>query len=233
MDVYGKALKEFYSGKRNAKIRVESNIAETEYWPVKEFFHEWKDMSLIEQTALKLCKGRVLDVGAGSGSHVLWLQREGLQVHAIDISEGAVDVMRERGINCVEQVDFFELQDRQYDTLLMLMNGAGIAGTMERLPEFLGKAKSLLAKGGQLLMDSSDLIYLYEDEEGGALIDLNGDYYGELEYVMSYNGQKGEAFDWLFIDFDTLQSVAEGLGMECEKVYEDDHYQYLARLIVR
>lgn len=232
MDAYGKALKAYYGGVKKAKIKVESNIAETEHWPVKEFFHEWKDMSAIERKALESCRGKVLDVGAGSGSHVLWLQNQGIEAHAIDISEGAVEVMEQRGIKCVEKIDFFELKERQYDTLLLLMNGAGIAGTIARLPYFLGHAKQLLSPGGQIIMDSSDLIYLYEQEDGSALIDLNGDYYGELEYTMSFGGEKGEPFEWLFVDYDTLSAVAESVGMKVEKIMEDDHYQYLARVTV-
>lgn len=220
----------YLEGNKRVKLRVDSDIAETEYWPVSEFFHDWNAMSNIERTALQMCKGRTLDVGAGSGSHVLWLQQNGIEAHAIDISEGAVAVMEKRGIRCVSRCDFFNLEGRQYDTLLMLMNGAGIVGTINRLPEFFAKIKQILAPGGQLLMDSSDIMYLFEDEDGSVLIDLNGAYYGELEYTMSYNKEKGQPFKWLFIDFDTLQAAATENGLHCEKVLEDDHYQYLARI---
>lgn len=230
MDAYGKALLAFLEGNKKAKIKVDSDIAETEYWPVSEFFHEWKDMSEIEQTALKMCKGRTLDVGAGSGSHVLWLQDQGIDAQAVDISEGAVEVMRKRGVKCVEQMNFYDIADRQYDTLLMMMNGAGIVGTIDKLPLFFSKVKQLLSPGGQLILDSSDIMYLFEEEDGSVLVDLNGAYYGELEYTMSFNKQKGEPFKWLFIDFDTLQDAAAANGLHCDKVIEDDHYQYLARI---
>lgn len=229
-DAYGKGLKAYLNGNKKAKFKVESDIAETEYWPVEEFFHTYDTMSELERKAIELCKGRVLDVGAGSGSHVLQLQSNGLEAHAIDISEGAVEVMSRRGVKCVEQIDFFKLEGRQYDTLLMLMNGAGIVGTIDRLPEFFGKVRTLLSPGGQLLMDSSDIMYLFEEEDGSVLIDLDGDYYGELEYTMSFGKDKGEPFSWLFIDFDTLQAAATDCGLHCDKVYEDDHYQYLARI---
>jgi len=230
MDAYGKALLAYLDGNKKAKIRVDSDIAETEYWPVSEFFHEWNDMSEIEQTALKLCKGRTLDVGAGSGSHVLWLQSQGIDAQAVDISEGAVEVMRKRGVKCVEQMNFYDIIDRQYDTLLMMMNGAGIIGTIDKLPDFFNKVKQLLSPGGQLIVDSSDIMYLFEDEDGSVLVDLNGAYYGELEYTMSFAKQKGEPFKWLFIDFDTLQDAATKCGLHCDKIIEDDHYQYLARI---
>jgi len=230
MDVYGKALLAYFEGDKKAKIRVDSDIAETEYWPMSEFFHTWDTMSEIERTALKLCKGHTLDVGAGSGSHVLWLQENSVKADAIDISEGAIAVMQKRGIKCATQCDFFTLDGRQYDTLLMLMNGAGIVGTIDRLPEFFMQVKKLLAPGGQLLMDSSDIMYLFTDDDGSVMINLNDSYYGEIEYTMSYKREKGLPFKWLFVDFDTLQAVASDCGMRCEKIIEDEHYQYLARI---
>lgn len=230
-DVYGKGLKAYWQGKHNAKFKVESDKAETEYWPIKVFFHTWNEMSEIERKALALCEGLTLDVGAGSGSHVLWLQENGINVRAIDISEGAVEVMRERGVAHASVADYYTYEsEEKYDTLLMLMNGAGIAGKMNNLAAFLTKAYELLKDGGQLIMDSSDILYLYEDEDGSVMLDLNDDYYGELEYVMSYAGEKGESFSWLFVDYDTLEAASSSVGFKCEKVYEDDSCQYLVRL---
>lgn len=232
MDPYGKALLAYLEGDKKAKIKVDSDIAETEYWPVSEFFHSWADMSQIERTALQQCKGRTLDVGAGSGSHVLWLQQNGISADALDVSEGAVAVMQKRGLKNVIHSDFYQFSGSRYDTILMLMNGAGIIGTINNLPRFFAQVKQLLLPGGQLIMDSSDIIYLFQDDDGSVLLNLNGSYYGELEYTMSYKREKGEPFKWLFIDFDTLQVAANQAGMKCEKLIEDDHYQYLVRATI-
>ncbi len=236
MDAYGEALKAYYNGNKKIKIKVECDAAETEYWPLKEFFHEWNDMSLIEQKALQMCKGRVMDVGAGAGSHSLWLQNSGLDVTPIDLSPGAVEVMTERGLNAYH-IDFYAAPGYaplggKFDTILLLMNGAGIAGTMDNLPRFLMTCKQMLTEGGKVILDSSDLIYLYLDEDGSALIDLDSNYYGELRYKMSYAGKTDEEFPWLFIDYDNLEEIARREGFDCRKVYEDDHYQYLAELTI-
>lgn len=231
-DVYGKALLDYLGGKKNAKIKVESDVAETEYWPVSEFFHSENDMCQIEKKALTECRGKILDVGAGSGSHVLWLQDHGAMVEAIDTSEGAVEVMRKRGVRRADVADFYQLSGRRYDTLLMLMNGMGIAQSMDNMPRFFAKVKELLNPGGQLVCDSADLLPLFVDEDGSAMIDLNGGYYGELCYVMSYGKQRGDEFGWIFIDFDTLQMVAAENGMKAEKIMDDDNNQYLVRLTV-
>lgn len=227
-DAYGKALLAYFKGDRKAKVKVESNIVDTEYWKLSEFFHSWDKMSEIERRALKLCNGRTLDVGAGSGSHSLWLKDNGMEVSAIDLSPGAVEVMRERGLEAQRQ-DFYALSGVRYDTLLFLMNGAGIAQTMKNLPRFLEHCKSLLNDGGQVLLDSSDLKFLYDDEDLAEMTE-EGRYYGEIDYWMSYRGETDEKFDWLFVDFNSLKLVCESCGLKAEKVYEDNHFQYLAKI---
>ena len=234
VDAYGMGLKAFFEGDASAQFKIESDVAETEYWPVSEFFHSWDEMSELERRALTLCSGRTADVGAGSGSHVIWLRQHGLVCDAIDVSPLAVDVMRRRGIEDAICTDFFKFSPREkYDTLLFVMNGAGMGGTLDRLPFFLEHCKSMLADDGQMLMDSSDLIYLFQEDDGSVLIDLNAGYYGELEYTMSFNGHRGDPFKWLFVDFGNLSAAAELCGLKCELVMENDHYQYLAQLTRR
>lgn len=229
-DVYGNGLLAYLAGDEEATFVVECDMAETEEWPVATFFRSYDDMPEVERIALEHVEGAVLDVGAGAGSHALYLQRRVAEVTAIDISAGAVEVMRKRGVKRAFVQDFFEMEGEQFDTLLLMMNGIGIVGGLEGLPNFFKRAEKLLKPGGKILLDSSDLIYLYEDEDGETYIDLNAPYYGELEYVMSFGGRKGTPFKWLFVDFDTLSDYAAQNGFSCEKLYEDDHYLYLAEL---
>ncbi len=233
MDVFGKALQAYNNGDKDATITVESNIAETDEWSLAEFFHSWEDMGDIERHALTMTTGRTLDVGAGSGSHTLWLQEKGIAAEALDISEGAAEVMKKRGVKTVHLSDFALYEtDKPYDTILMLMNGAGLAGNVDGLDALLQQAKSLLAPGGQILLDSSDLIYLYEEEDGSFAIPLDG-YYGELQYTYIFKGEKSEPFGWVFVDQQTLQNAAERNGLDFEIVCEGDHYDYLARLTAK
>ena len=112
----------------------------------------------------------------------------------------------------------------------MLMNGIGIVGSLSRLPAFFMQVDHLLAPGGQLLCDSSDICYIFEDEDG--IIDLTGveGYYGELTYQMQYRDIKGEPFPWLFIDPETLREQASLHGFHCDILVRGEHYDYLARL---
>ncbi len=186
-------------------------------------------MPEIERKALDMAKGRILDVGAGAACHSLVLQKRGLDVTAIDISPLSVETMKERGVMNVIEQDFFTLEG-QYDTILLLMNGIGIVGTLERMPEFFRQLNKILVPGGQVLCDSSDISYVFEDEEGMIDIPNEMDYYGEHSFRMQYKDTIGEPFDWLYIDADTLKEKAGRFGYAVEVVAEGEHYDYLARI---
>ena len=187
-------------------------------------------MPEIERKALDIATGRTLDVGAGSGCHSLVLQEKGIDVTAIDISPLAVETMKDRGVQKVIEQDFFTLEGQQYDTILMLMNGIGIVGTLERLPEFFRHLDKILAPGGQVLCDSSDISYVFEDETGMIEIPNEMVYYGEHSFQMQYKDTIGEPFDWLYIDADTLREQAAKSGYAVEVVAKGEHYDYLARI---
>lgn len=230
-DPMGQAIADYYANKETKKLRVLSSMFDEDEIPVEQLFRTHKEMSELEQTALDYTRGKVLDVGAGSGCHTLILQQKGQLVTAIDISPLSVEVMKERGIRDARAVDVFdETFTEQYDTILMLMNGSGIIGKVKHLPEFFRRLRQILAPGGRVLMDSSDLRYLYENEDGSFDINLNADYYGEVDYQMQYGKTKGKVFDWLYIDQQTLKVYAAEAGFRVEIVKEGEHYDYLAKI---
>ncbi|UOQ51156.1 class I SAM-dependent methyltransferase [Hymenobacter cellulosivorans] len=233
-DPIGHAMLAYLQGNQKAELTVHSNVADEEPLPASYFFRTLWEMPELERTALEECRGRVLDAGAGAGCHSLELQSRGFQVKAIDASPGAVQVLQQRGVQEAACHSLFELPaGEHYDTILMLMNGMGLVGTLEGLEKFLHQAKHLLAPGGQILATSSDISYLYEDEEGALVINLNGPYYGEVEYSMTYGEETGTSFDWLFVDAGLLQDYAEEAGYEVEFLGEDDQQQYLVRLTLK
>ena len=225
----GHAIAEYHATGKAARLRVFSPMFDEDEIPVATLFRRFDEMPAIEQEALRQASGAILDVGAGAGCHSLALQAMEKRVTAIDISPLAVETMRERGVRDVHEQDFFTL-DGQFDTILMLMNGIGIVGSLSRLPAFFMQVDHLLAPFGQLLCDSSDICYIFEDEDG--IIDLTGveGYYGELTYQMRYRDVKGEPFPWLFIDAETLREQAEAHGFHCDIIVRGSHYDYLARL---
>jgi len=224
------AFFDYLEGNSKNEIIIHSNKADTETVAVSYFFRTYDEMPLLEQKALTLCSGEILDIGAGAGSHSLYLQQKENNVTALEIRQGLVDIMKLRGVNNLVNSDIFEYKSKKYDTLLMLMNGIGFTENFNGLKKFLNHAKDLLNPGGQIILDSSDLLYLYEEEDGSVLINLNEEYYGELEYTFEYKGVNGESFNWLFIDFSNLSFFAQEAGLDCELVFEDEHFNYLAIL---
>jgi SAM-dependent methyltransferase len=234
-DIFGKAISAYYKNADETDITVTSPDFDDDVIPVPYLFRSYKEMPKLEQKALQLCRGRVLDVGCGAGSHSLYLQEERkLEVVGIDTSAGAIDVCRSRGISDARNIAFEELSEEKFDTVLLLMNGTGIVGKMKFLDRFFGRLKDLLSKDGQVLIDSSDLIYLFDaDEDGGVWVDSSKGYYGELTYRLSYKGETSNSFDWLYLDFQSLSLAATKNGFNCEKVFEGEHYDFLARLSIK
>lgn len=233
-DPMGAAISDYLHLGKAARLRVTSTMFEEDVMPVEHLFRTIDDMPPLEQKALEMASGLVLDIGAGAGCHALALQNRGLEVKAIDISPLSCEVMAERGVRDVECVNLFDSQlQGKYDTLLLLMNGTGIAGKLERLPALLYRLKELMADGGQILVDSSDLRYIYENEDGSLDINLNAPYYGEVDYRMQYKSIRGDAFDWLYTDPALLASISKQCGLLCEIIAEGEHYDYLARLVLK
>lgn len=223
-DPFGNAIKAHLSGRENLNIKVFSDIAEDDVIPVPYLFRTYEEMPLVEQRALDLCRGTVLDIGGGAGPHALILQDKGMQVSAIDSSKGCVETMQMRGVKSVQHADIFDLKDVQYDTLLMLMNGIGISGSLHGLDDFLQHVKTLLKPKGQLLVDSSDLIYLFDDEQPDDY------YYGEINYQMEFEGALTDWFGWLYIHYDLLRERALENGFQTELMVEGPNHDYLAKL---
>jgi SAM-dependent methyltransferase len=238
-DVLGQAIADFFHDSFSGKLWVHTRWGDTgkkESMPVNIYFRQPDDMPQLEWTALQHCKGKVLDVGAGAGSHSLFLQQTGLDVTALDISPLNAMVMKQRGIKKVLCRDFFTLEPSslqpastgpagRYDTLLLLMNGIGLTASLDGLHTFLQKARTLLLPGGSLIFDSSDVAYLYQGHPP-----KKGPYYGEILYQYEYRRQRTDWFKWLFIDRRTLLRIAKKEGWKMQLLFEDKFDQYLVKL---
>ncbi len=231
-DLFGKAILDFQTDNSPEDLVTETNISEADEMSVDYLFRSYNDMPKLEKRALQLAKGKILDVGCGAGSHSLHLQEKGFDVTAIDISPNAIKACQLRGVKNARVQNLLEVENEKFDTIILLMNGTGIFGTLAETSKYLQKLRSLLNPDGQILIDSSDIIYMFdEDEDGSFLIPADG-YYGELTFTVFYKGQTEETFPWLYLDYNTLQNAAHANGLECELVLEGRHYDYLAKLIL-
>lgn len=261
----GRALRAYQFGKLDACVTVHTDIGVPEVLPAAIFFRDRADLRPIECEALSRCRGRVLDAGGGAGAISLLLQDQGFSVTAIDPLPEAVEVMQARGVLDVRMGDLFNLPPEvragaPFDTVLLLMNGAGLAGALPGLAVLFGAVQSILAEDGLLLIDSTDLRSVDADEEGrgdevddedtadesGASddegegqaheahepdsSDVESGYDGELHYQLEFEGERGELFPYLFVDPDTLRTCAEACGWRFELLAQDEKGDFLAGL---
>ncbi len=233
-DLFGKAILDFQTNTSPEDLISETNISEADEMPVAYLFRNYNEMPKLEQKALQLAKGQILDVGCGAGSHSLYLQKKGLDITAIDISENAITACHMRGLENAKVQNILDVENEKFDTILLLMNGTGIFGSLAETSTYLQKLKSLLTPNGQILIDSSDIIYMFDEVNpevsgGSKWVPADG-YYGELTFTISYKNQTEKSFPWLYLDYNTLQNAAHANGLECELVLEGEHFDYLAKL---
>lgn len=231
-DPLGLAFYDYYFNFENdAKIKTISELGGNDYIPVSMFFRTYREMSRLEKVALKHCRTSVLDIGAGAGCHALWLQQNHYPVTAIDVSPGAVDIMKKQGLQDVREISFYDLETEQpYDTIFMMMNGIGFTGDLEGLEQFFKHVKTMMHKESVILLDSTDISYLFSKRNKTVEIDLSSSYYGVFDFMMEYKKVKSDKFYWLYIDFASLEAIAEDYGFSAVKLHEDSNYQYLAEL---
>ena len=232
MGPYGQALLDYFRGEPLATIVVHRSDGHADNLPASVFFREPASFSPIEQAALNLCRGTVLDIGAGTGCHSLALQERGVPVLALDVSPQALEILAGRGVEACRQADVFEFQGGPFDTLLLMMHGIGMVGDLEGLDRFLSHAHTLLNLGGQLLFDSLDVRYT-ENPVHLAYQEANrkaGRYVGQIRLRFEYRGQLGLPFDWLHVDPGTLAEHAGRMGWSCRVVRQEENGDYLAQL---
>ena len=231
-DLFGKAILDFQTNNSPSALVTETNISEADEMSIGYLFRSFNEMPKLEKKALQLAKGKILDVGCGAGSHALYLQQKGFDVTAIDISEKAIKACELRGLKNARVQNILELKNKKFDTIILLMNGTGIFGTLAETSKYLQKLKSLLTSNGQILIDSSDIIYMFDkNDDGSFLIPAEG-YYGELTFTVSYKGETDASFPWLYLDYNTLQNAAHANGLQCELIMEGKHFDYLAKLTI-
>lgn len=232
-DLFGKALLDYFEGNYSEDIYTETTISELDVLPLPYLFRSYSEMPAIEQKALDLTRGKVLDIGCGAGSHALYLQEKGLMVTAIDISDGATKVARNRGVNDIRLQNVLELSGETFDTILLLMNGTGVFQKLKQVSKYLSHLTSLLNPNGQILIDSSDLQYMYDKgDDGGIWIPADLEYYGELEYTVHYKGETDDPFWVLYLDEQTFAHLCEESGFSFEVLERGENYDYLARLSI-
>ena len=231
-DLFGLAILDYQTNNAPENLITETSISESDEMSVAYLFRSFEQMPKIEQSSLNLCRGNVLDVGCGAGSHSLYLQNEkNLNVTSIDISKNAIAACQLRGLKNAKVQNIIDVDENveKFDTILLLMNGTGIFGKLTETHKYLQKLKTLLNPNGQILIDSSDLVYMYDKDDLKSL-QKSSQYYGELEFYMNYKNANEVPFDWLYLDFETFKTEAANANLKIEKIIDGENFDYLVRL---
>lgn len=233
MEPYGNALLDYYTGNSNAEILFRRDDGMEVIVPADIFFRDQDNFSSIEKEAVKLCRGHVLDIGAGTGSQSLILQNSDYRVTSIDIDFNAVTIMKRRRLKDVQCCNIFEFRGGKFDTLLMLGHGIGMVETIDGLDRFLEYAHNLIALNGQMLLDSLD-VRKTTDKNNLTYLEANhkaGRYIGEIRMQCEYQDKKGPYYGWLQVDEETLKNYAELNGWKYQTIRSEKNGDYLARLV--
>jgi 2-polyprenyl-3-methyl-5-hydroxy-6-metoxy-1,4-benzoquinol methylase len=234
MEPFGEALKDFYKGETNTQITLIRDDGFEFNVPIGYFFRSPKDFSNVEKEAIRLCKGKVLDMGAGVGPHSLELQRLGLDVYAIDISSQACEIMTKRGVKNVQCTDFYNFKMDSFDTILLLGRSIGFVGNLKGIKKFLSFCKTRLNPKGIIILDSIDM---RSTEEKSILDYLErnrklGKYPGEATLQMKYKNILGDKFQNIQIDPDTLKECTQEIGLSCKILCREKDGNYLAMISI-
>jgi SAM-dependent methyltransferase len=220
------ALAAYVQGSGDEVVEMRTDLGGSEEIPAALFFRDPAEGGAVERRALEECRGRVLDVGAGVGAFSVPLQRRGLEVTSLEVLPTACEVLKRRGVRDVRRGDLEALDEAErFDTVLAMMNGLGLAGSLLGLERFLAALGARLTRDGQILADSTD--------PHGWGDSGDGRYGGEVHMQLVHRGSPGQPFPYLFVDPETLQGVATRAGLTCEVLVAEQDGRYLARICLQ
>jgi len=221
-DLFGKALLDFLDGE-DAVASIERDDGFTESERISSYFRRYAEFEECEKKALEHAKGRVLDIGVGAGRVALHLQDRGLDVVGLDISEGALEVCRRRGVRSVMNMSACELSldKASFDTAVAFCNNFGLCGAPDRVLAMLKALRRVLSRDGVFLAGSVDPLNTTRPEHLRYHKDnvARGRLPGHVTIRQRYAGQVGEWFDLLLARPSDMSSLCEKSGWRIEKLY--------------
>ena len=224
-DVIGRAIERFHRTGQECFLQLWIDGEPEPPMPVSSFFRSRQTMNALEIEAMQMARGNVLDVGAGAGSHALELQQSGCDVTAVEISPSAAAVIRERGVKNVICEAITDVHEGSFDTILLLMNGFGIAGNEVGLEALLAHLKTLLSPSGSILADSTNL----REWEERAILNLSHGYHGEVLFRVA-DGELSHEFGWIYPDEFLLEALCDELQLSFEVIEYGERGSFLCRI---
>jgi len=233
-DAFGRALWDRWQGEPDANDMVERDDGFIAVEDTQRYLDPFRRWPAVDRQAFRLLKGRVLDVGCGGGRVALELQQRGRVVAALDVSPGAVDVCRARGVADVRLASMGAVDATwgPVDTIALFGNNIGLLETPARATRTLRRFSRVLADGGSVVGvcldpygtdDPLRLAYQARNRERGRAS-------GQIRLRIRYRAIVGPWFDYLFVSADELRSIAAEAGWVVTDVLEGEGSVYGVRL---
>jgi SAM-dependent methyltransferase len=215
-DAYGRLVLDHLEGRHAVEVveRDDGDIAPSSGSGV--YFAPPRRWHAPERRALRLVRGRVLDVGAGAGRVALELQRRGHEVVGIDVSPLSVDVARRRGVRDARVMPFERIDESlgRFDTVVMFGNNFGLFGNPRRARTLMRRLLRLTSDRGRILGMSVDP-YGTDDPHHLAYHERNrsrGRLPGELRLRIRHGLHRSPWFDYLIVSREEMAALAENGG---------------------
>jgi len=231
-DAFGHMLYDCHRGQRAQEI-VENDAGyfDTGSGPLG-YFREYAEWAPHEKQAIKLARGRVLDIGCGAGRHAVYLQGKGLEVVGIDQSPLAVKVCRLRGLKQAKVLRATQVSSRQgtFDTILMLGNNFGLFGSFKRARWLLNRFHKLTSDKARIIAESNHP-YATKNPWHLKYHELNrkrGRMPGQLRIRVRYQTYVTPWFDYLIVSKPEMKEMLKGTGWQVERFIDSDRSAYIA-----
>jgi SAM-dependent methyltransferase len=218
---WGRALEDHFRSGRSRQFYVHDSNGSCMEHSTAEGFSVTSRLKVIEEKSLNLCRGRVLDVGAGAGRDALKLKTMGMDVLAIDDDPRCVKIMHARGLATARCIDIHNLDESNFDTILIMQMTIGLAGTLDGLVNLLTHLTRIIREDGQILLDSMSPAYLSGSPH----------YSGQRQIEIHYGRYVGTTLPWLYVDYDALRICARQVSLDTELIIRGPlQHDYLARV---
>jgi len=198
------------------QIQVWLNQKKEEDYMASYFLRSREDMPKHEVLALSLAVGEILDIGAGAGAHTVELCNANKNVTALELNHDLAEIIKNRCDAKVLAEDIFKWKAKvKYDTILLLMNGLGIAQTKEKVPELLEKVKHLLAIHGKAYVELTD--YNFSTEYDHEITAEN-----EVTFRLKYGSRFSEEMSWIYPSLTEVENHCHALSLRIKILYQED-----------
>jgi len=233
-DAFGRVLLDYLSGPAGDPVLERDDGHAGPALGPEWFFAEPEEWPEAERAVFGYVRGRVLDVGAGAGRHSLAAQRRGLEVMAIDVSPGAVEVCRRRGVTDVRLLPLAAVDADLgvFDTVLMMCGNFGLVGGAGEAAAILRRLHALTSPNGRIVLDSVDPDVDVDDADlaYAAGNRARGRPPGQVTIRIRYGERATPWFDLLLVSSAELERLVAGTGWRLAQVVEGEPPDYYAVL---